>query len=209
MKTNTLLYIECSPRKRRSHSNAVAEKFLEIYLLSNPEDTVSKLDIWDMKLPEFDEFTTDAKFKIMSGSEFTEEEKKRWHTIEMLFKEFNKADKYLFSVPMWNFSIPYKLKHYIDVITQPGLAFKPTPEGYEGLVADRPAVVIYASGGKYASPPLSDYDFQKKYFELWLRFIGFKSITSIHAAPMTWSPAEKDEAIEKAMNSAVSIAAGY
>ncbi len=209
MNNKTLLYIECSPRKRRSHSKAVAEKFLEIYLLSNPEDTIRKLDIWDMKLPEYDEFTADAKFKIMSGSEFSLEEKKRWHTVEMLFQEFNKADKYLFSIPMWNFSIPYKLKHYIDMITQPGLAFKPSPEGYEGLITNRPAVVIYSSGGKYNSQPLADFDYQKKYFELWLHFIGFKSITNIHVAPTTWSPAEKDEAIENAMERAVSIAAGY
>jgi FMN-dependent NADH-azoreductase len=29
------------------------------------------------------------------------------------------ADAYLISVPMWNFSIPYMLKHYIDIVIQP------------------------------------------------------------------------------------------
>ena len=32
---------------------------------------------------------------------------------------------------MWNFGIPYKLKQWIDVITQPGLAFRFDPaQGY-------------------------------------------------------------------------------
>jgi hypothetical protein len=46
---------------------------------------------------------------------------------------------------MWNFGIPYKLKHWIDVITQPGLTFRFDPaQGYLPLLKDRPTVVIIA-----------------------------------------------------------------
>ena len=47
--------------------------------------------------------------------------KSEWNKIVELFGRFNSADKYVFSVPMWNFGIPYILKHYIDLITQPAL----------------------------------------------------------------------------------------
>lgn len=43
--------------------------------------------------------------------------------VEDVIEQFTAADKYLFSLPMWNFGIPYKLKHYIDVIVQPGYTF--------------------------------------------------------------------------------------
>ena len=31
------------------------------------------------------------------------------------------AERVLISTPMWNFGIPYKLKHWLDIINQPGL----------------------------------------------------------------------------------------
>ncbi len=86
---------------------------------------------------------------------------------------------------MWNFGIPYKLKHYIDVLTQPGLTFSYSPsEGYKGLVTGKPAAVVYARGGSY--PPGSGaegMDFQKSYFETLLKFIGFTDIRPIVVEP--------------------------
>ena len=45
------------------------------------------------------------------------------------------------------FSIPYKLKHYIDIVTQPGLSWSYTPEeGIVALMGGKEATVVYASG---------------------------------------------------------------
>ncbi|TVS05393.1 MAG: hypothetical protein EA413_06875 [Cyanobium sp. PLM2.Bin73] len=42
---------------------------------------------------------------------------------------------------MWNFSIPYKLKHWIALVTQPGLSFGFDPAtGYYGLITGTRAV---------------------------------------------------------------------
>jgi len=38
------------------------------------------------------------------------------------------ADEYLFTVPMWNHGVPYVLKQFIDVVSQPGMAFTFDPE---------------------------------------------------------------------------------
>jgi len=35
---------------------------------------------------------------------------------------------------MWNFSVPFVLKHYIDVIMQPKYLFRYTEAGPEGFV---------------------------------------------------------------------------
>ena len=62
------------------------------------------------------------------------------------------ADRVLISTPMWNFSIPYKLKQWFDVIIQPGLAFRFDPaQGYLPLLEDRPTVVILASGSDFVT----------------------------------------------------------
>ena len=69
-------------------------------------------------------------------------------TLDVHYFCFKSADKYLVSLPMWNFSIPYKLKQYIDLLVHRGLTFSFTPEGgYKGLVTGKPLVAVYARGG--------------------------------------------------------------
>jgi FMN-dependent NADH-azoreductase len=53
---------------------------------------------------------------------------------------------------MWNFSIPYMLKQWFDVVMQPGLTFRFDPaQGYLPLLKDRPTLVILASGSDCAT----------------------------------------------------------
>ncbi len=161
-----LLYIESSPRKDRSHSIAVSQAFLAAYQAVNPDDEVDKWDLWATPLPEFDGDTINAKYKILHGQDHSPEEAAAWQAVVALFERFGAADKYLISLPMWNFGIPYKLKHLIDVIAQPGLAFSFSPEtGYQGLVVDKPAAVVYARGGAYGTEETQAMDFQRPYLE--------------------------------------------
>jgi len=180
-----LLYIQASPRPGRSFYIAVAEAFIKAYRARNPRDEVRVLDLFKAPLPPFDGFTLQAKYSIMSGKPHTAEEKAAWKAVEDAIAEFKSADKYLFAVPMWNFGLPYKLKHYLDVIIQPSYTFSFTPgEGYKGLVTGKPAVVAYARGGAYpAGTPFEAYDMQKKYLELLLKFIGFTDIRNIVVEP--------------------------
>ena len=184
-----LLYIESSPRKERSHSIKIARVFLEEYSLVNPDDSIKAIDLWDKTLPDFNEDRLNAKYSLMHGQNPTESEQEAWKEIESLFEEFNDADKYVFSVPMWNFGFPYTLKHYIDVITQPGLAWSHSPEeGFKGLVTGK-ALVVYATGGSYAPGSETEaFDLQKPSFEGWLGFIGLTDISRLVMAPTLASP---------------------
>lgn len=176
-----LLYIESSPRKEFSSSIKVANAFIDAYKKTNPGDSVKTLKLFEMDLPAFDGFTIASKYKILRGSAPTStEEKKAWARVEALIYEFKSADKYLFAVPMWNFGIPYRLKHYIDILVQPGYTFRVVDGGYEGLVLDKRAMAIYARGGSYAEgTPGAALDMQQKYLELILQFIGIEDIRSI------------------------------
>ena len=87
-----------------------------------------------------------------------------------LADHFKSADKYLVSLPMWNFSIPYKLKHYIDLLVHRRLTFSFTPEeGYKGLVTGRPLVAVCARGGDGPGSGAEAWDQQGKYLETYLR----------------------------------------
>jgi len=179
-----LLYLESSPRKDRSASIEVAQSFIGAFQDADAKNEVDTLDLWDFQLPEFDGDRINAKYKVLHEENPTNEEAKAWDEISKIVALFKDADSYLFSIPMWNFSIPYKLKHFIDVIIQPGLTFNFSPEtGYQGLVTGKPVTVIYARGGEYSSTETIAMDFQKTYMEMILGFIGFQDIKTIMVEP--------------------------
>ena len=83
---------------------------------------------------------------------------------------------------MWNFSIPYRLKHYIDVVTLAGENWSwSRTEGYKSLLSGKKALLVYASAGEYGVNDPSD--FQKPYLRKWLNFIGVTGIQEISVAP--------------------------
>lgn len=205
-----LLSIEASPRKKRSKSVAVANAFLEEYAKHHPGDEIAKLDLWDKTLPEFDGFTIDAKYQVLHGQDFTDEQKSAWQAVVDLCDEFKSADKYVISLPMWNFGIPYKLKHYIDLIAQPGQTFSFDPAtGYSGLVTGKPIAVVYARGGAYGSDEAKGIDLQKGYMDLLLGFIGFTDVTSILVEPTLAAAEDVEAVVEKTTAQAKSIAADF
>ena len=206
-----LLHVESSPRKDRSASIMVAREFVQAYRSARPTDEVETLDLWSIRMPEFDGDTINAKYRVLHGQDHTAAEADAWKTVVDLFETFNRADKYLFSLPMWNFGIPYKLKHFIDVITQPGLAFSFSPnEGYTGLVTGKPAVVIYARGGAYTNDPnMTSLDFQKPYLETLLGFIGFTNMQSVVIEPTLSAPDQVEVVKKEATQLVATIASSF
>lgn len=209
-----LLYIESSPRKDRSHSIKVAASFIDEYKKSHPGDTVDTIDLWnpDNALPRFDGDIINAKYNILHGEDHTEEEREAWRAVEKVIYDFIDADKYVISLPMWNFSIPYMLKQYIDVLVQPGYSFTYSPEkGYEGTVTGKPVMLIYARGGAYGPGSGGEsLDYQKTYMEQILGFIGFKDIRSILVEPtLMLSPEEKEKLDEEKAEEARKLAREY
>ena len=174
-------YIECSPRGERSHSTKIAQAYIEQAKKNIPDLELNHINPWSLNLPEFDGDMLNAKYSVISGTNPSADEVTAWSNVKNIFDEFNNADHYLFSVPMWNFNIPYKLKHYIDIITQPGMSWSYTPEdGYKGLMTDKTATIIYATGDGYGEGTgFESFDMQKPYVNLWLTFLGFKKIERV------------------------------
>ena len=179
-----LLYIQASPRVARSKSSQVAAAFIESYQQLHPQDTVSTLNVFHEDLPSFDGPAVQAKYAIMHGTDHTPEERAAWDTVERVINHFKDADKYVLSLPMWNFGIPYRLKQYFDILIQPGYTFTADENGYDGLIKNKPMLVVYARGGAYPEGSETEaFDMQKKYVELVLGFMGFGDIHSVLVEP--------------------------
>lgn len=205
-----ILYIESSPRKKRSSSIEIAQFFLQHYQKQHPDSEIKTIDLWNTTLPAFDNDTIDAKYAIMHQQSQNESQRKSWHVVEEFITEFKQADKYVFSIPMWNFGIPYPLKHYFDIIVQPGYTFSHSEAGYKGLVLNKPALVVYSRGGAYGPESgAQGLDLQKSYMELILKFIGFTTIESIVIEPTMASPEQKEQVMQAAKEKAEKLAANF
>ncbi len=184
-----VLHINASPRGEGSHSLAVAEHFIT-KLSAQRETVVDRIDLFRANLPEFGEVATGAKMALFAGREQTEEEVAAWAAVRAVFDRFASADLYVFNVPIWNNGIPYKLKHLIDLVTQPGWSFGFDPEaGYSGLLTDRKAVIIHASGVWHSNVGANfGSDFSTPILQDWLCFLGVTDWHNIRVQPTVLTP---------------------
>jgi FMN-dependent NADH-azoreductase len=185
-----LLHIQASPRAQ-SHSLAIAGDFVAAWRAAHPDGELDTLDLWAEPLPRFDGATLDAKYAILAEQPHSPTQAQAWRDVEAVVARFAAAKRVLFSVPMWNFGVPYVLKHYIDVVTQPTLTFSFSPEqGYRGLLRGKRALVVYASGGDYLPGSGNPRpDLQKPFVETWLRFVGIDDIATVAVQPTIGDPA--------------------
>ena len=205
-----LLYIEASPLKLRSHTVAVARHFLDAFASAHPGDDIESIDLWQTKLPPFDAETIEAKFAVLRRQQFTPEQFSRWDAVRTVSRHFNSADKYVFSVPMWNFGVPYPLKHYIDVVTLVGENWTWSRErGYGTVFSGKKALMIYASANLHEQRDENASDFQKPYLRKWLQFIGVEDVREITIAPTLADTEDVAKIRSAAQDEATQLAAAF
>ena len=130
-------------------------------------------------LPEIDEAFLDARYAALRGGDSEGSSGKAWQESLAMAAHFRSFDAYLISLPMWNFGVPYALKHYIDLITQPGALFEKRDGHLLGLCAGRPVCIVHASGGEYLSEDRASLQHTIPYLRTWLGFIGIGVIDVI------------------------------
>jgi FMN-dependent NADH-azoreductase len=179
-----LLHINASPRGAASQSLALADAFLDTFRTRRPDTKIETLSLFEEPLPAFGTAAAAAKVTAFSGQTPEGEQAEVWERARSVFDRFAAADAYLFNVPMWNAGVPYVLKQWIDIVTQPGWAFAFHPsEGYTGLVTGKKAAVIYTSGVYAPGVPLAfGADFHSTFFDDWLRFIGITDVGDVRFA---------------------------
>ena len=185
-----LFHLNCSPRAD-SESAAGARAFLNGFRKARPNWDIDVMNLWRDHLPEFEGYVLEAKYARMNGCPFTDSQRDAFAVAERIAIRLALADRVLISTPMWNFSIPYKLKQWFDVIVQPGLTFRFDPtQGYQPLLKDRPTLVIVASGGDFITGMnRGRTDMATPYLREALRFIGVSNVRFVPIGPTT-GPAE-------------------
>lgn len=206
-----LLHIVSTPRAAGSNTLRISQAFLETLQADHPDVTVETLDLYDQDLPAVAGENIESKYKILIGQPIDRQHADAWGEVERLIAQFLAADAYLISTPMWNFSIPYALKYYIDAIVQPGYLFSYDEQGAPiGLCMDKKMVCITTRGGDYsAGGPMHALDMQVPYLLTIFGFVGITDIQFVHSQPTDVTPELRETAIERGIGEARALATTF
>lgn len=185
-----LLHISASPRGEKSKSRAIALAHIDKRKAVDPSLEIDTIELWDEVLPQFDGDWAAAKMTLFGEGNMTDALEANWDLMTKISDRFLAADHYVLNIPMWNGSIPYRLKQYIDIITQPGVLYSFDPDkGYIGLLADKTAKVIVSSAvWAPGIDPGYGRDFQSNYMEWWLNKIGVSDTQVFRFQPSMLTP---------------------
>lgn len=197
VKMSKVLYITANPKaKDESYGLTVGDAFIKAYKKFNSNDEIINLDLYNMEIPLIDEDILNAWGKFGQGKSFEEltiDEQKKISAMNSLLEQFLSADKYIFITPLWNFTVPPKMKAYLDNVCIAGKTFKYTENGPKGLLNDKKAIHIQARGGIYSSGPATDLEMGDKYINTILSFIGINDKKSIIIEGVAAMPDKAEE----------------
>jgi FMN-dependent NADH-azoreductase len=143
-----LLHIDSSSLGEASVSRQVAQSFLEGW-----DGKVVHRDLAAAPVPHISAAGVTAR--VTDPARHTDEQAAAAAMQDTLIEELLGASAYLFTVPMYNLTLPSAFKAWLDQI----LVFGRTIGG-SSPVAGRPAVVISARGGSYsAGAPRHGFDY--------------------------------------------------
>ncbi|MES2344520.1 MAG: NAD(P)H-dependent oxidoreductase [Chlamydiota bacterium] len=201
-----LLHLIASPREDESRTLQISEIFINAFKKKHPDWVFDELNLAKEAIPSLTMKRADGKYALLAGKELFGELRESWEEIIQHIERFLSADIYLISTPMWNFSIPYTLKQYIDLIVQPKYLFRYTDHGVEGLAKNKKMIVVSSRGGQYESKETQPLDFQEPYLRMIFGFIGITDITFVKAEPMDMGEEIQKQKLELAKSEALKLA---
>ena len=207
-----VLHIQSSPRGDKSNSIALTNAFLSASRKVFPAIDEDILNVWNENLPEFDAASIGAKYKAIKQEPMTDTESHIWNRIQELIGRFQRANRIVLGLPMWNFSIPYKLKQLIDLTAQRNYLFTYDGKEYGPSLNIPKALVVYTRGSTYRerTPIPQSFDHQAPYIDFWLRMIGVHEVRSV-IVDNAWNlnDAQSAASVAAAKRSVERIAGGF
>ena len=199
-----ILLITSSPRLE-SYSTRVARSLAEKLAARSPRSAVVMRDLTSEPLPHIDD--SFAVARNLPPEKLTPFQKASLTLSDALLQELFAADTIIIAAGMINFGIPSNLKAYIDYILRPGVTFKYSEKGPEGLVKGKKVYLVLARGGVYTEGPMQPFNFQDPYLRASLGFIGLTDVEVITVEGVAFGPEVANQAVSAALARVSAIAA--
>ncbi|MEM7216510.1 MAG: NAD(P)H-dependent oxidoreductase [Pseudomonadota bacterium] len=171
----SILRIDSSARHEGSHTRQLADRFINSLERKTVIDQMVARDV-SAGVEFVDQDWVYANFT--DENERSEAQKQRLANSDALVAELESADLIVIAVPIYNFGIPASLKAWIDQVARARKTFKYTENGPVGLLENKRAVIVTASGGTEVG---SEIDFATPYLKHVLAFLGIHDVEIIKA----------------------------
>ena len=168
-----IMHIDVSARKGASVTRKLSAQL--VGRLAGNNGQVTYRDVSE-GLPFIDEAKIVAYFT--ASGERTDEHRKAIALSDTIVSELKNNDVLVIGVPIYNFSMPASLKAWADLAARVGETFRYTKTGPEGLLENKKAYIVIASGGTRVD---SQIDFLTPWLRHFLGFIGIMDVTVISA----------------------------
>lgn len=193
------LYVTASVREHGSQSNLLGRIFCDELKAVNSDATFVHRDVGLNPPPHPTHDYTVANYT--PPEERTEKMMADLAASDMLIDELLSADKLIFAVPMYNFSVPSTFKAYIDNLVRIGRTFFPAEDGgFQGALGTKKAVFITARGAIYGNgSPLKELDLQTPWLKAVFGFMGLTDTKFVSADGLDFGGAAyRHESLQRA-----------
>lgn len=187
--TNTILQINASARQSGSVTRELSNTLVTRLLSNAPEAKVISRDV-SQGLSFLDEEWVGATFT--DPAERSAEQRMKLAQSDTLVGELKAADTIVIATPIYNFSVPAALKAWVDLVARARETFQYTDTGPVGLLEDKKAYVIVASGGTKVG---SEIDFAANYLKHMLGFMGITDVRIVAADQLMMDPSKLEAAL--------------
>jgi FMN-dependent NADH-azoreductase len=178
----TLLRIDSSALgKDASFSRQLTAEFVQQWRRKHPDGKVITRDLATTNLPPVTaEFVGSA---YTPEASLTPRQREVLALSNELIAELQGADEFVVGVAMYNFSIPAVLKLWIDQVVRLGKTFAVENNAPAGLLRDKRATFLVASGGVYdQGTPSEVMNFVEPYLRSMFGFLGVTDTRFINAS---------------------------
>lgn len=179
-----ILRIDSSARRDGSVSRDLADLYIDLVAETRPV-RVQTRDVSD-GLPVINQDWIAATFT--PEPDRTADHRAALAGSDRLVEELESNELIVISTPIYNFGIPASLKLWVDQVARAGRTFRYTENGPLGLLNDKRAVILAASGGTQVG---SDIDFATPYLRHVLGFLGISDVEIIAADQLMASGPDK------------------
>ena len=194
-----ILHIDSSPRGDRSQSRQLTKEFIAAWQDQHPDDVITYRDLRQTPIPHVTEDWIAAYFTPPEA--LTLAMAKLLKFSDELVDEFLAADRCVFSVPMYNFSIPSNFKAYIDQLVRVGRTFTEEEGQFKGLANAKKMLFITSRGVDFgAGSPYEGWDAQEPALRYPFQLMGVPDIQFIHANGLDMGDAARKRGLDEAQS---------
>lgn len=200
-----ILLIESSPRGSDSYSHQAARSIVNELQTRYPGSGLVVRDLGQNPPPH-------VGMDFISGmyaapEQRTPDQAKSMALSDALIDELFAADTIVIASPMHNLGVSSRLKAWIDHISRAGRTFSYGANGPQGLLKDKHAIVVLASGGVYSDGHMKALDFAEPYLRTALAFLGITDVDVVRVAGVAMSAIGPEKALAAALTQSKTLVA--